>query len=74
MVIPKRCLKCGSVFDLSYDFIEGEEPSFMSKKVIENPSEFLCYYCRDQKESIRGEGKKEQMAWLTDEILTEEEY
>jgi len=75
MVIPKRCMECGNVFDLSYDFVEGEEPSFLNKRAKETPKEFLCYYCREKEDGEEGKNaEEEKKAWLNDDILKEEEY
>ena len=75
LVIPKRCFKCGSVFDLGYD-IQEEGVDFLEHGGKVAPKEFLCYYCRDKEEKIE---KKEKMLgedsnWLTEEILADEEY
>jgi len=74
LVLPKRCLKCGNVFDLSYDFVEGEEPGFLTKKGKETPKELLCYYCRENEIPKEGNGVENEIGCLEDNILDEEDY
>lgn len=76
MVLPKRCFNCGNVFDLSYDFKEGEEPGFLvNSKGKEIPKEFLCYYCRDKEKDISSSsGSEENLNFLSDDLLNEEDY
>jgi hypothetical protein len=77
MVLPKRCFKCGNVFDLSYDFKEGEEPGFLTKKEGKQvPKEFLCYYCRDKDKATTPFSKESEgnSNWLNEDILKDEEH
>jgi hypothetical protein len=75
MVVPKRCVKCGNVFDLGYDIAE-EGIEFLTEKGKVNAKEFLCYYCRDKEDKIREKEKLfgEDSHWLTEEILADEDY
>lgn len=75
LAVPKRCLKCGSVFDLGYDIAE-EGIEFLERGEKSTSKEFLCYYCRDKEEKIEKKEKLlgEDSHWLTEEILADEEY
>jgi DNA-directed RNA polymerase subunit N (RpoN/RPB10) len=75
LVVPKRCFKCGSVFDLGYD-IAKEGMEFLENNEKSDSKEFLCYYCRDKEEKIEKKEKLlgEDSHWLTEEILADEDY
>ena len=72
LVVPKRCFKCGNVFDLDYD-IEQEGLDFLNQKQSSVPAEFFCYYCRD-KPSENAELAINKDLMITEELLNDEEY
>ena len=76
LVLPKRCLLCGNVFDLSYDFVEGEEPGFMAGKGKQAPRELLCYYCREKQDKPEEKEKnvENEIGFLDEDILDDEDY
>lgn len=46
-LMPAKCVKCGGVFDMSYDYKSANDESLSEKEsVAKKVSKLLCWECR----------------------------
>ncbi len=73
-VLPTQCKKCGTMFDLYYEFIEANERidnEEIREKLGQKLAESLCWGCKQQILNALSVKKEENVSDSLDELFLE---